>query len=278
MTDIYQACDNALARLLEKVSPNTTILTFAVRGMGPNQGWSDHCAQMVTNIQQGGSGGKAKQGFLYKVKQFLPWSLMRQVTTRLPEGISNRLVEVWSSRMFDWSTTRYFPLPMDHAGYIRINVKGREPQGIVAPGEEYRSVCREVSEAFLTFRDLDTDEPIVKKIIRADELASSDASAFHRLPDLLVTWRKSATDSRGMISEKYGKILFEKNQIPSGRSGNHRDHGWFVASGKGIPQGVTVQGSHIVDLVPTVFEWLGVKAPERFQGKPIPELCAGLRD
>ena len=265
-----------LAQLLEKAPSDTAILVFAVHGMGPNQGWSDLCPLMLSAIQQEGSGKKSKEGFLYKLKQILPWSLMREVTTRLPEGISSRLVELWSSRMFDCSTTRYFPLPMDHAGYIRINLKGREPQGIVEPGEEYRALCQEIKEALLSFRNMGTGEPIVERIIRAEELAPRDAFAFQSLPDLLVTWRKSATNSRGIESKKYSAIPFDHNgKLPSGRSGNHQGRGWFVAAGKRIPEGITVEGSHIADLAPTLFHWLGAEVPQEFQGKPIPELLQG---
>jgi predicted AlkP superfamily phosphohydrolase/phosphomutase len=279
LADIYRACDDALAKLIEKVPSQTRLLVFATHGVELNQGWSDYCSKILSKIQQVNQGYTPKEGLLYKIKQILPWQFIRQFTTRLPQRLSNRLVEYWSSKMFDWRTTRYFPLPMDHAGYIRINLKGREPQGIVQPDQEFESVCQELEEAFLSFRDIDTDEPIVEKIYRAGDFSPPDAPYHENLPDLVATWRGSAIHSKGIYSEKYGEIRWDGDgKLPSGRSGNHRSRGWFIAAGNGIPYATLEESHHAVDLVPSVFNWLGAGASEDFQGRPIPALCGYEKD
>ena len=243
--------------------------------MGQNLGWSDRCADILFKIQQINNNSPTKYGLLYKIKRFIPPQLARQIVTRFPLGIQNRLVTLWSANMFDWSTTKYFPLPMDHAGYIRINLKGREPQGIVEPGNEYNSICDELEEAFLSFRDIKTNKPIVEKVYRIDDLAPLNAPYVEVLPDLVVKWSNiSAIESSGLRSDKYGEIHWNNvGKLPTGRSGNHLDNGWFVAVGDGIPPASRTEGHHIVDLVPTLFQWLGAEPREDFQGKPIPALC-----
>jgi len=274
LVDIYRACDHSLSQLLEKVPPHTRILVFATHGVGLNQGWSDYCTKILAKIQQVSSGYAPKEGFLYKIKQILPWQFIRQITTRMPQRLANRLVEHWSAKMFDWSTTRYFPLPMDHAGYIRINLKGREPQGIVQNHQEFESVCQELEEAFQSFRDIETGEPIVEKIYRVDDLAPPEAPYRENLPDLIVTWSGSAIHSKGIHSEKYGEIRLDSaGKLPSGRSGNHCSRGWFLAAGDGIPYATIEKSHHAVDLVPTVFRWLDASPAEDFQGRPIGALC-----
>jgi predicted AlkP superfamily phosphohydrolase/phosphomutase len=196
----------------------------------------------------------------------------------MPQRLSNWLVEYWSAKMFDWSTTRYFPLPMDHAGYIRINLKGREPQGIVEGGQEFESVCQELEAAFYSFRDIDTHEPIVEKVHRVDDFAAAADPFREHLPDLIVTWRGSAIDSKGIYSEEYGKLRWDdEGKLPSGRSGNHCGRGWFVAAGDKIPAATLEESYHAVDLVPTVFKWLGANAVGDFQGSPIPALTDLIR-
>ena len=274
LVDIYRSCDDALSKLLAKVPPHTRILVFATHGVALNQGWSDYCSKILSKIQQVSSGHAPKEGFLYKIKQILPWQFMRQVTTRMPQRLANRLVEHWSARMFDWNTTHYFPLPMDHAGYIRVNLKGREPQGIVQNDQEFESVCQELEEAFLSFRDIESGEPIVEKIYRAGDFAPPEAPYRKNLPDLIVTWRGSAIHSKGIYSEKYGEIRWDSNgKLPSGRSGNHCSRGWFLAAGDGIPCVNLERSYHAMDLVPTVFKWLGASPAEDFQGRPIQPLC-----
>jgi predicted AlkP superfamily phosphohydrolase/phosphomutase len=170
--------------------------------------------------------------------------------------------------MFDWTTTRAFPIPMDHAGYIRINVRGREPQGIVSPGQEYDAICAELAAGFMSFHDLKTGSPIVRCVYRQHELAPAEAPARDRLPDLVIEWNGvSPIDSPGITSNRYGELRWAPaGRIPSGRAGNHRAHGWFVAAGNGVKQG-QVDGHNILDLVPTVCAWLGTDLGDRLQGR-----------
>lgn len=274
LIDIYQVCDYAIGRLIERVSKDARILVFSVHGMGPNPGWSDRCGEILIRIQEENEDTPAKSGFLYKLKQALPWQLIRQVTTRLPQKALDRLVTLWSANMFDWRTTRYFPLPMDHAGYLRINVRGREPKGNVEPVHEYDTICKELEEAFLSFRDIKTGKAIVEQVYRMSDLAPQDAPYREVLPDLVIKWNDvSATESDGIRSERYGEIHWNADgKLPSGRSGNHQERGWFVAVGNGICSATRVAGHRALDLVPTVFEWLGAKAGVDFQGKSIPAL------
>jgi hypothetical protein len=59
-------------------------------------------------------------------------------------------------------------------------------------------------------------------------------------------------------------------RLPSGRSGNHRGQGWFIAAGPGIARGRRIEGHDILDLAPTVSGWLGTKPSPALQGRPIP--------
>jgi predicted AlkP superfamily phosphohydrolase/phosphomutase len=275
LVELYQACDRAVARLLEMVPASARILVFAVHGMGPNPGWADYCREIITRIQR--QAGRLPSGVLYRLKKKLPWSLVRQVTSRLPPRVLHRLVPLWSAHMCDWRTTRYFPLPMDHAGYLRLNVRGREPEGIVEPGADYEATCQELTEALCSFRDLATDQPIVERVYRLDDLAGPDAPHRDVLPDLVLTWSDvSAIQCSGVRSEAYGEMRWHPHgKLPSGRSGNHRGQGWFVAMGDAVPAATRVHGCRTVDLVPTVFHWLGVEPRADFQGQPIPALCGG---
>jgi predicted AlkP superfamily phosphohydrolase/phosphomutase len=280
LTDVYQACDRAIYRLIENAPQGSRVLVFAVHGMGSNPGWGDRCPEIITRIKQVDEGASPKTGILYKIRESLPWDLISTVTTRLPRNILDRLVSLWSARMFDWASTRHFPLPMDYAGYLRINLKGRELQGIVYPGPEYAALVEKLAGAFLSFSDIESGKPIVERVFRMEDLAPQDAPYRHLLPDLVITWSDvTAVQSQGIRSEKYGEIRWDKNgMLPSGRSGNHRDSGWFVAVGEGISPGICERGYRVIDLAPTVFAWLGAEPAGDFQGKPIPALCCANPD
>lgn len=270
LEEIYQACDNAVARLVERWRPGGRVMLFALHGMGVNPGWSDLCPQIM-DLVQGKEASRPKSGLLYSIKRKLPWQLVRQVTTRLPQSVQDRLVSVWSASMYDWTKTRYFPLPMDLAGYFRVNLKGREPDGIVEPGAEYESICGQVAEALASFSDIETNTPIVERLYRQTELAPQDAPYRDLLPDLVVTWGPvSAIQSRGIKSGRYGEMRLDgAGKLPSGRAGNHTNRGWVLISGEGIEPGREIGPGHILDLAPTIVSWLDAEIPSAFQGSPI---------
>ena len=58
---------------------------------------------------------------------------------------------------------------MDEAGYLRINLRGREAKGIVELGVEYQTICREVERIVAGLRDAATGEPIAGGAVRAYE-------------------------------------------------------------------------------------------------------------
>jgi predicted AlkP superfamily phosphohydrolase/phosphomutase len=275
LVEIYRATDAALGKVLERAAPDARALVFAVHGMGPNTTWADRCTEILGRIQSGGPTEAPRTGLLYSIKRRLPWRLVRTVTTRLPARVQGALVTLWSRRMFDWRTTRAFPLPMDHAGYLRINLRGREPSGIVEPGREYDMLCDELAEGFAGFRDLATGRSIVRRVHRLRELAGADAPARDRLPDLVIEWADvSPVGSPGITSDRFGEMRWSPpGRLPSGRAGNHRSHGWFVASGPGIARGTVEREYGIRDLVPTVRRWLDLPPDPALPGRPIAEVA-----
>ena len=273
LDDVYAACDRAIAAVIEAGAPDARVLVFATHGMGLNPGWNDRFDDILsaaggrTPARAKAPGARSTSSLRGRVKKV--------VFPRLPLGMRNYLENRRRTKWFDWSTTRYFPLDMDHAGYVRINLVGREPRGIVRPGSDYRAVCDELADALAQVRDFDTGEAIVERVYRLDELAPDGAPYKQVLPDLVITWAdRSAIGSHGVYRAGHGEVRWNGERVlPSLRSGNHRGQGWFVAAGRDIDGGGRAEGHHIVDLVPTVFEWIGERRGQDVHGTPIPALC-----
>ncbi len=271
--ELYRLWDAALGRVIAAAPAGARIMTFGLHGMGPNRGWADFFPRMVAQVHDRGQTAAPRQGLVYRLKKALPWKVVRQVTRRLPSSVNHALVPLWSRRMLDWSATRFFALPVDLNGYLRINVRGRDAAGIVDPGAEYEALLDELTEAFLTFRDLKTGEPIVEGVDRVDDLVGRDAPRRWMLPDLIIRWSDvRAYGSPGVVS-RFGEIrLGEEHRLPSGRPGNHTRRGWYAAAGPGIAPGPDPEIRDTLDIMPTVFHWLGAHQPESFEGRPIPAL------
>jgi predicted AlkP superfamily phosphohydrolase/phosphomutase len=274
---VYVACDAALARLIERAPASARVLVFAVHGMEPNAAWNHIVEDLLGRIQQirRHAPERSRPSLLQGVRRVVPRRLVRSVVSRLPLRIRARIDAMVRNGLLDWRQTQYFPLDMDLAGYLRINLRGREAAGIVDAGQ-YRTACDSLREDLLEFRDLETDEPLIGAIHHLDDLAPHDAVYRHLLPDLVVTGdTMRAVTTRGVRSRRFGDVVWGGHRkIPSGRSGNHTDRGWYVAVGPGIPGRARASDGHIMDLAPTILRWLGTTPPSDFMGRALPELVA----
>jgi predicted AlkP superfamily phosphohydrolase/phosphomutase len=163
-----------------------------------------------------------------------------------------------------WPQMKAFALPSFSEGYVRINVKGREPQGIVDPSE-YDTVCEEISQKLYALKDARTGVPMVKNIIRTRKSA---LDLDPKLPDgdLILVWQEEYA-SDVVDSPEFGRI----GPLPHFRAGSHRTEGFLIASGPGIEANTSLPGADALDLTPTILKLMNAPIPEYFEGKPLLE-------
>jgi predicted AlkP superfamily phosphohydrolase/phosphomutase len=269
LEDVYIACDKALEQLLAVAPGDALKVVFAVHGMTRNHGWGDLGADLLEGLLQHAMGQKPRRGLLYDIRRRVPMHLARPLLSRLPQAVTGKLVELWSANMYNWETTPYFPVPMDQAGYIRVNLKGREKNGIVEPGAEYEQLCDTLEEQLMGLYDADSGQGIVSKVVRAWLQAPDCAQARDLLPDLVVVWGEHSTrHCRRVASRQFPEFTLE---VPprnvSGRSGNHVGYGWFVAQGHHVGATGEVHGYTIRDFAPSIFNTLGATPLADFESQ-----------
>lgn len=274
LADVYAAADRAVGRLVDHAE-DAHVIVFALHGMTVNTCRNDMLDAMLARALAGPSARAPRPGLVRRLGEALPVGLRRTVTRAVPGFLQDGIMTRWATGGRDWSATEAFTLRADLQGYIRINLRGREPRGIVPPSEA-DALCERIAEGLESFRDTATGEPVVAEVVRPrSEWGSGER--IDRLPDLVVRWVDTpAATHRTLVSDRLGRI--ERNtpgRIPNGRSGNHRGEGFFVASGRGVPAGVVREdAADIRDLAPTVVELLGLPALEGLTGRPIPLTAA----
>lgn len=166
---------------------------------------------------------------------------------------------MWYSPL--WPKMKAFALPSFSEGYIRINLQGREPQGIVTL-EEYDTLCEVLMQQLYKITNARTGAPIVKKVVRTRQ---STDERNPKLPeaDLVVIWAEEPADV--IDHPEFGRI----GPVPYRRTGSHRGRGFLTVRGPGIDAGSTLPDGHGVDLAPTILELMGAPIPEYFDGKPL---------
>ncbi|MGD2055481.1 MAG: alkaline phosphatase family protein [Gammaproteobacteria bacterium] len=275
LRDLYVACDQAIGRLVA-LHPDASVLVFSTHGMMVNTSRVDFLDEMLARVLAGGEHGRRRVSLSRRFGEALPDEWLRFITRNIPGRLRNRLVTMWSAGAIDWRVTPAFCCRADLHGYIRVNLKGREPLGIVAPGGEFDALCERIARGLSSFRDADTGEPFVEEVCRADAVFP-DGPRRDYLPDLIVRWRPTPSFlHRAVHSPRFGLVRrATPGRVPNGRSGNHRGEGILIARGPGIPQGSQLSTRpHIRDLAPSVLARLGVRCSAPLSGVPIADLVA----
>ncbi|MCL6640385.1 MAG: alkaline phosphatase family protein, partial [Candidatus Rokubacteria bacterium] len=174
----------------------------------------------------------------------------------------------------DWSRTLAYVLDTGDATEgrrIRLNVRGREPHGVVEPGVDYEGVRARIADGVRDLRD-ETGRPLVRSVYRREEIYQGPYT--EEGPDLVVVFEDGVGGS-GPTPELAGYSFDGPISAPvsRGNSGNHRPDGIFIACGPGVVAGGRV-AARIVDVCPTVLALLGVAPPADTDGRPLTEILA----
>lgn len=162
-----------------------------------------------------------------------------------------------------WPQMPFFALPTFTDAHIRINLKGRERDGIVEP-DDYERVCDQVIEIASKITDPRTGKPILGEVLRPREgevMAPDGPDA-----DLLFVW-STAVDA--LEHPDVGIV----GPVPHVRTGAHNAEGWAMFAGPGIAPG-DLGRRDAADLTRTILDLLGREASPDMVGS---SLCPELR-
>lgn len=160
-----------------------------------------------------------------------------------------------------WPKMKAFALPSFSEGYIRINLEGREPEGLVK-ASNYDMICDELSELLYQLKDSRTGKSMVKEVIRTRQDPFSKDTTIPD-PDLIIIWQKEyASDS--VDSPTYGRI----GPVPHYRGGSHRPEGFILAAGPNVSkiEANTNTQPHVLDLAPTILDLMDAPIPDYLEG------------
>lgn len=164
-----------------------------------------------------------------------------------------------------WPRMKAFALPSVADGYLRVNVRGREAQGLVAP-QDFGAVLDELSALLLQTRDSASGQPLVARVLRMRE---QPGDAAHIPADLLVCWHGQRC-AQGLHSPALGRI----GPLPYFRSGGHLAHGTEVENtcwvmGPDIEPGSRWRDGALQDLPATMLALIGAEPRPGMSGRPL---------
>lgn len=292
LRSVYRAVDRLVGSLVAAF-PDATHVVFAMGGMGPNRSDVASMALLPELLYRNAFGeslmkqprewSEAPNGcpllgedarWSTAINELLPEEspTIRAVRPSLARAALSKLLPRSSAPLRlplgwmpaaryqpFWRRMKAFALPSFYDGRARINLAGREHEGIL-PVSRYEAACDQIEALVRECRNPVTGDGVVESIERP---APGDPRAYGAtVSDLVIVWRGIPL---ALDHPRLGRI----GPLPMRRPGGHTGpYGMAYLSGAGIEPGDGGVRSAF-DVVPTLIELLGESTPAGMSGESL---------
>ena len=228
---VYQQLDEGLGRLLDRTTDRDLVMFMSDHG---HQACTRTCT-MDRILHHLGYLQFGRGSFAFNL---IRWGPGRRIARRIYDLLKlHGRVSIPASPI-EWSKTRVYTSVVSTGEGVSVNLKGREPEGIV-DRRDYERVRDDVAAALGEFRDPETGNAPISKIYRKEEVLSG--RFLDEAPDLLLVPAPfySLTHAKGMV------------EAADWLSGDHRIEGVLVATGPEVQKGPLPAPARLIDLGPT---------------------------
>ena len=268
--EVYRRADKVLSDVIERMDSDTILIVMSDHGFGPV-----HSTVYLNNWLMKMGYLNLKDDIVTKFKFLLHkrgFNAINIFSMARKLGVENLIIEKSFSPMkktrktagklllsfydVDWSKTKAYC--RGGSGEVYVNLKGREPSGIVEEGE-YEELVKELISKLRDLRDPRNNnrifgEPFAGRDIFQGEYKNECADILFRdLEYSTMTFPEFVSNK--LVTES---LLY--------RSGDHRSYGIFMAYGKDIAPG-ELKNANIMDIAPTILYYTGSKIPSGMHGR-----------
>jgi len=269
--DVYQAIDRVFGDLLERLPQDTTAVVASNMGLQedyPNLELTQaFCRQL--GYHQMPPSPELWPSITRLARRVIPQSWQRAISSMLPDDFHGRMLSREWFQGTDWSSTTVFPIPSYFLGFLRVNLRGREPQGIVEPGPDYLQLLEQVEADLKRLTDPVSGRPAVRYIARTVDYFCSEP--HESLPDLFFDWAPAPYPKRRI---EHPRAVLEQRDLFFNRDSRHNLSGFFAAGGKGIAARGRIADLSVLDVAPTFLRLMGQPVPASMRGAVASELLA----
>ncbi|MDQ3943174.1 MAG: alkaline phosphatase family protein [Actinomycetota bacterium] len=233
LLDIYREVDQQIARLIEVGGSGATVLVFSLHGMRPGRGIPTILEPLLCDLGLARLADWSTQSWTERARSVLaaakhraPHRLKKLYHNMASHSVRLRLARQTMLPAYDWSCTRVLSVPSDQHGWIRLNLLGREAEGIVRP-EQYDETCDLLEDVLRTLTTED-GRLLVRDVLR---LSSGAEEALRlKLPDLVIHWHEAAFESPVRIKNSSLQAYPTATQL----TGQHAPDGFCIIN-RGAP-------------------------------------------
>jgi predicted AlkP superfamily phosphohydrolase/phosphomutase len=199
----------------------------------------------------------------------MPARLRSMLRSRAPRAVKGELQGLWQGiQQIDFTATRayHFPMKCPPLAGIVINVRDRQPEGIVEESE-YEPLREGIIADLKELRDPGTGEQIVQQVFKREDLYQGEF--VERAPDIILWCAEMYKEGPLAKGPLVGEVPFDELvQVP----GAHDEKGIFLAMGPGIARGKTLDGANLIDVPPTLLHAMELPVPDDMDGRVLTDI------
>jgi len=231
MEDLYLRMDNILGQALARISADTTLIVMSDHGFSP----------------------------FYRAFQLNTWLLEHGYIT-LKDPAKQEESELFHN--IDWSKTRAYALGLNG---LYINLKGREPNGIVQPGAERDGLAETLIFELEQVRDSENDMQVILNVFDTQKVYTGPYKKI--APDLIIGYNRGYRSAWENALVSFPRQLIKDNT--NAWSGDH------CMSPKVVPgiflsnKRTRIINPRLQDLAPSILAEFGLPIPEDMIGQSL---------
>jgi predicted AlkP superfamily phosphohydrolase/phosphomutase len=278
LESFYEKCDASLGALLAAASDDALVIVLSDHGTGRRterrfntNAWLEERG-LWSRSPRSLNGSSLKSEVVQWVKKSVPgktslkpwlWDKFPQLRSAL-RGSAQGLRDYGG--VMDCARSKAYRMNLhDHVEGVNVNLIGREPNGIVEPGD-YELIREQVIEAARATTDPVTGRRVFKGVYKQEELYDGDYA--HLAPDVVLILDPEYEFGTG--SGKKGVF----SHVPADKLGHssatHRPDGILALAGPNVQSG-ELEGIELIDVPATIMWALGLQVPNEMDGRVLTE-------
>ena len=256
---VYQRLDEAVGRIVAAAGEDVVVGIVSDHGFGGAGTGVVHMNQWLAEQGDLTWSDNRRGGLLKHAAMRLVPESWRSGAFRRFSGMAARAESGARTARIAWEGTRAWSEELNYFPSVRINVQGREPQGIVAP-HEYEAYRNDLC------RRLEAWSPVAHAWRREDVYTGAHVD---RAPDIILELALEDGYSHSFLRSRGGESFrrLRPDEYVGGKergmAGNHRPTGVFMVS-----EPIVSGAASISDIAPTVLAAMNVSGPP-MEGTPL---------
>ncbi|MEM9502527.1 MAG: alkaline phosphatase family protein [Cyanobacteria bacterium P01_E01_bin.43] len=263
---IYQAIDREIGLILAQLPETANVCVVSPLGLQDQYPTGGLMADFLQKLGYRVPPEPTEQSLTLSpmdlLRRILPESLRIALSQFLPRNTRERLLSQQFQSGTDWSKTTVFMIPSEFTSYLHVNLKGREPMGIVEPGADYEALLHRLESDLRQLVDPRSGEPAVQDVMRPRELFGE--AAHPTLPDVVVKWRPG---NYFMETVVHPQVTLRQEKSEFFRGSDHNQAGFMAAAGPDIQPKGAISDIPLRDLAPTFMTLMDRPVPTEMPGQ-----------